>query len=134
MGYTPLHQAAQQGHTDIVTLLLKHGAQPNEITTVSTTHNLKYDQLLCQNLVHTSWMSDEVCAICAGMLTVFRNKHMLMFSIYHADKSSMTREQWERYSQLERFHICSYYTKFDNQIFLYFYVLLFKMNALQQQY
>lgn len=33
-GYTPLHQAAQQGHTDIVTLLLKHGAQPNEITTV----------------------------------------------------------------------------------------------------
>lgn len=36
LGYTPLHQAAQQGHTDIVTLLLKHGAQPNEITTVST--------------------------------------------------------------------------------------------------
>lgn len=35
MGYTPLHQAAQQGHTDIVTLLLKHGAQPNEITSVS---------------------------------------------------------------------------------------------------
>lgn len=34
MGYTPLHQAAQQGHTDIVTLLLKHGAQPNEITSV----------------------------------------------------------------------------------------------------
>lgn len=36
MGYTPLHQAAQQGHTDIVTLLLKHGALPNEITTVGT--------------------------------------------------------------------------------------------------
>lgn len=35
LGYTPLHQAAQQGHTDIVTLLLKHGAQPNETTTVS---------------------------------------------------------------------------------------------------
>ena len=34
MGYTPLHQAAQQGHTDIVSLLLKHGAPPNEITTV----------------------------------------------------------------------------------------------------
>ncbi|GCC43380.1 hypothetical protein chiPu_0027295 [Chiloscyllium punctatum] len=30
MGYTPLHQAAQQGHTDIVNLLLKHGASPNE--------------------------------------------------------------------------------------------------------
>uniref|UniRef100_A0A7N6C1I7 ZU5 domain-containing protein n=1 Tax=Anabas testudineus TaxID=64144 RepID=A0A7N6C1I7_ANATE len=36
MGYTPLHQAAQQGHTDIVTLLLKHGAQPNEITSNGT--------------------------------------------------------------------------------------------------
>uniref|UniRef100_A0A8C0YGB3 Ankyrin 1, erythrocytic b n=1 Tax=Cyprinus carpio carpio TaxID=630221 RepID=A0A8C0YGB3_CYPCA len=36
LGYTPLHQAAQQGHTDIVTLLLKHGALPNEITTVNT--------------------------------------------------------------------------------------------------
>lgn len=36
LSYTPLHQAAQQGHTDIVTLLLKHGAQPNETTTVST--------------------------------------------------------------------------------------------------
>lgn len=34
LGYTPLHQAAQQGHTDIVTLLLKHGTQPNETTTV----------------------------------------------------------------------------------------------------
>lgn len=38
LGYTPLHQAAQQGHTDIVTLLLKHGAQPNETTTVSDAH------------------------------------------------------------------------------------------------
>uniref|UniRef100_A0A3B3TR70 Ankyrin 1 n=1 Tax=Poecilia latipinna TaxID=48699 RepID=A0A3B3TR70_9TELE len=36
MGYTPLHQAAQQGHTDIVTLLLKHGAMPNEITSNGT--------------------------------------------------------------------------------------------------
>lgn len=35
MGFTALHQAAQQGHTDIVTLLLKHGAQPNEVTAVS---------------------------------------------------------------------------------------------------
>uniref|UniRef100_A0A8C3AS60 Ankyrin 1 n=1 Tax=Cyclopterus lumpus TaxID=8103 RepID=A0A8C3AS60_CYCLU len=36
LGYTPLHQAAQQGHTDIVTLLLKHGAQPNEVTSNGT--------------------------------------------------------------------------------------------------
>lgn len=45
LGYTPLHQAAQQGHTDIVTLLLKHGASPNEISTVSTA-------LTCTSLLH----------------------------------------------------------------------------------
>uniref|UniRef100_A0A669ER29 Ankyrin 3 n=1 Tax=Oreochromis niloticus TaxID=8128 RepID=A0A669ER29_ORENI len=31
-GYTPLHQAAQQGHTHIINLLLHHGALPNELT------------------------------------------------------------------------------------------------------
>uniref|UniRef100_A0A8C1JQF8 Ankyrin 3 n=1 Tax=Cyprinus carpio TaxID=7962 RepID=A0A8C1JQF8_CYPCA len=31
-GYTPLHQAAQQGHTHIINLLLQHGASPNELT------------------------------------------------------------------------------------------------------
>uniref|UniRef100_A0A673B2T8 Ankyrin 3 n=1 Tax=Sphaeramia orbicularis TaxID=375764 RepID=A0A673B2T8_9TELE len=31
-GYTPLHQAAQQGHTHIINLLLHHGASPNELT------------------------------------------------------------------------------------------------------
>ena len=35
LGYSPLHQAAQQGHTDIVTLLLRHGASPNEASSVS---------------------------------------------------------------------------------------------------
>lgn len=34
-GYTPLHQAAQQGHTHIINLLLHHGAAPNELTNVS---------------------------------------------------------------------------------------------------
>lgn len=34
-GYTPLHQAAQQGHTHIINVLLQHGAKPNAITTVS---------------------------------------------------------------------------------------------------
>lgn len=45
-GYTPLHQAAQQGHTDIVTLLLKHGAQPNEITTVRAVLFFKSSSIL----------------------------------------------------------------------------------------
>uniref|UniRef100_A0A7N8XB72 Ankyrin 3a n=1 Tax=Mastacembelus armatus TaxID=205130 RepID=A0A7N8XB72_9TELE len=31
-GYTPLHQAAQQGHTHIINLLLQHGASANELT------------------------------------------------------------------------------------------------------
>ena len=35
-GYTPLHQAAQQGHTLIISLLLEHKAQPNAVTNVST--------------------------------------------------------------------------------------------------
>lgn len=34
-GYTPLHQASQQGHSHIVNLLLQHGASPNELTVVS---------------------------------------------------------------------------------------------------
>lgn len=42
-GYTPLHQAAQQGHTHIINLLLHHGASPNELTAVSAhTHMMKY--------------------------------------------------------------------------------------------
>uniref|UniRef100_A0A8C7HLQ2 Ankyrin 2 n=1 Tax=Oncorhynchus kisutch TaxID=8019 RepID=A0A8C7HLQ2_ONCKI len=31
-GYTPLHQAAQQGHTHIINVLLQHGATPNTTT------------------------------------------------------------------------------------------------------
>ena len=42
LGYTPLLQAAQQGHTDVVTLLLKHGASPNEISTVSRANCLHF--------------------------------------------------------------------------------------------
>lgn len=33
-GYTPLHQAAQQGHTHTVNLLLQHAASANELTVV----------------------------------------------------------------------------------------------------
>lgn len=32
--YTPLHQAAQQGHNNVVRYLLEHGASPNITTTV----------------------------------------------------------------------------------------------------
>lgn len=34
-GYTPLHQAAQQGHTHIINVLLQNNASPNELTVVS---------------------------------------------------------------------------------------------------
>jgi ankyrin len=35
VGYTPLHQAAQQGHTLIISLLREHKAKPNAVTNVS---------------------------------------------------------------------------------------------------
>ena len=36
LGYTPLHQAAQQGHSQIVNLLLETGqAEPNMVSNVS---------------------------------------------------------------------------------------------------
>lgn len=34
-GYTPLHQAAQQGHVLVINLLLKNKADPNAVTNVS---------------------------------------------------------------------------------------------------
>lgn len=34
-GYTPLHQAAQQGHSTIVSHLLDKGADPDLLTSVS---------------------------------------------------------------------------------------------------
>lgn len=34
-GYTPLHQAAQQGHTLVINLLLESKAKPNAVTNVS---------------------------------------------------------------------------------------------------
>lgn len=37
-GYTPLHQAAQQGHTHIINVLLQHGARPDATTTVRPPH------------------------------------------------------------------------------------------------
>lgn len=33
-GYTSLHQAAQQGHTHIINVLLQNNASPNELTVV----------------------------------------------------------------------------------------------------
>lgn len=35
LGYSPLHQAAQQGHSLVITILLKAGADPNAQTNVS---------------------------------------------------------------------------------------------------
>lgn len=32
--YTPLHQAAQQGHTLVIHMLLKNKADPNAVTNV----------------------------------------------------------------------------------------------------
>ena len=36
LGYTPLHQASQQGHLQIVNLLLENNASPNTVSNVSS--------------------------------------------------------------------------------------------------
>lgn len=33
-GYTPLHQAAQQGHVLVINMLLRYKADPNALTSV----------------------------------------------------------------------------------------------------
>lgn len=38
--YTPLHQAAQQGHNNVVRYLLEHGANPNVYTSVIINNRL----------------------------------------------------------------------------------------------
>jgi len=40
MGYTPLHQAAQQGHVMAINILLKYNASPNSVTAVSNSQHL----------------------------------------------------------------------------------------------
>ncbi len=37
LGYTPLHQAAQQGHVLVINLLMKYKADPNAVSNVCTT-------------------------------------------------------------------------------------------------
>jgi len=45
LGYTPLHQAAQQGKVDAVKALLQHAADPNALTAVSHNNVLLSDRL-----------------------------------------------------------------------------------------
>jgi len=40
LGYTGLHQAAQQGHVLVINLLLKHNASPNALNEVSQSQSL----------------------------------------------------------------------------------------------
>lgn len=43
-GYTPLHQAAQQGHTHIINVLLQNDASPNELTVVRVESQLREEE------------------------------------------------------------------------------------------
>lgn len=60
-GYTPLHQAAQQGHTHIINLLLQHGAPANELTVVSASS--KHTHARQSALAHNTECSPSVAAI-----------------------------------------------------------------------
>ena len=50
MGYTPLHQAAQQGHIEILNILLKYGADPNLVSRVTNNFNIYLEILLLLSL------------------------------------------------------------------------------------
>jgi ankyrin len=46
VGYTPLHQAAQQGHTLVISLLLENKAKPNAVTNVSLLYAFPSSELI----------------------------------------------------------------------------------------
>lgn len=58
LGYTPLHQAAQQGHCHIVNVLVENSADPNALTQVSIAQcvNLAYQ-------THFSYVIDRPVTI-----------------------------------------------------------------------
>lgn len=57
-GYTPLHQAAQQGNTHIINVLLQNGAKPNAITVVrEQTQQRKHTHIHRQTHVSHSVLS-----------------------------------------------------------------------------
>lgn len=49
MGYTPLHQAAQQGQVIVIRILLKHKADPNALTAVSIGISFNKCRIVCHN-------------------------------------------------------------------------------------
>ena len=65
VGYTPLHQAAQQGHVLVVNLLLKNGASPNAVTNVSLVLSLtlchSFSVAVCLSLYLCLRLSVTVC-------------------------------------------------------------------------
>lgn len=59
VGYTPLHQAAQQGHTLVISLLLENKAKPNAVTNVSLLYPVPCSEVIetaCwENLLLLPW-------------------------------------------------------------------------------
>jgi len=58
MGYTPLHQAAQQGHVMAINVLLKYNASPNAVTVVSD-YNIMLILDWALQRYRTGWMKGE---------------------------------------------------------------------------
>ena len=57
LGYTPLHQAAQQGHVLVINLLLKYKASPNAVTNVSCLSCQLYNILCDVYFMINAWCS-----------------------------------------------------------------------------
>ena len=53
VGYTPLHQAAQQGHVLVANILLKSAASPNAVTNVSAVMRSSLVCLVLAGLFHS---------------------------------------------------------------------------------
>uniref|UniRef100_A0A8C7WF93 Ankyrin 3 n=1 Tax=Oncorhynchus mykiss TaxID=8022 RepID=A0A8C7WF93_ONCMY len=85
-GYTPLHQAAQQGHTHIINLLLQHGASANQLTLSSRGldqqgYTEQQDTYNSIQYIHSNGHTDTDTRTHTKNRLLHRNTHTYIYSI-----------------------------------------------------